>query len=69
MKKLAKVIFRLISRIIAEILPSIIMKHKSNFHLWESKGYHVTPVHYYQNIPDTRNFDPNFWRKNLISLA
>jgi len=48
---------------IAEMLPAIVMKHKSNFHLWESKGYHVTPVHYYQNIPDTRRFAPDFLEK------
>ena len=63
MRKIKKFIFRVISRIIAEILPAIVMKHKSNFHLWESKGYHVTPVHYYQNIPDTRRFAPDFLEK------
>jgi predicted O-methyltransferase YrrM len=70
MNKITKIIFKVISRIISEILPSTIMKHKSNFHLWQSKGYHVTPVHYYQNIPDTRNFPSDFLEKqsNLTGI-
>ena len=58
-----KFIFKIISKIIAEILPRKVMQHPSNFHLWESKGYHVTPVHYYSNIPDTRNFTPELYKK------
>ena len=38
-----------------------------NPELWryvESKGYHVTPVHYYQPIPDSRALDENYRAKS-----
>ncbi len=30
---------------------------KENFPLWEKKGFHITPVHFYYPIPDTRELD------------
>lgn len=63
-----KVALKLLSKIISEIIPPKIMKNKSNFDIWESKGYHVTPVHYYENIPDTRNFPADiFDRESNLS--
>ena len=32
------------------------MRDKRFFSLWEKRGYHVTPVHFYEPIPDTRAF-------------
>jgi hypothetical protein len=32
------------------------------FDLWEQHGFHLTPVHYYQPIPDTRTLDDRVWR-------
>ena len=31
------------------------------FELWQSYGFHVTPVHYYQPIPDTRTLPLSLW--------
>ncbi len=28
-----------------------------NFRLWESHGYHITPIHFYYPIPDTRDLE------------
>jgi hypothetical protein len=36
---------------------------KRYFPLWESKGYHITPVHFYEPIPDTRELNDNLWEK------
>jgi len=47
-----------IVRIIAEILPSrLIMQNIRHFEIWERKGYHVTPAHFYFPIPDLREID------------
>lgn len=39
------------------------MKSKQFFHLWEAKGYHITPVHFYEPIPDTRDFASDIFTK------
>jgi predicted O-methyltransferase YrrM len=31
------------------------------FDLWQKHGFHVTQVHYYQPIPDTRSLPVSFW--------
>jgi hypothetical protein len=47
-----------IVNIIAEILPSrLIMQNIRHFEIWEKQGYHVTPVHFYFPIPDSREID------------
>lgn len=33
------------------------------FELWQSLGFHVTPNHFYQPIPDTRNLKEEIWQK------
>lgn len=32
------------------------------FEIWEEKGLHITPVHYYQAIPDTRTLNDDIWK-------
>ncbi len=44
----------LVARTLAAGLPRGIMRQKRYFQLWEKRGYHVTPVHFYEPIPDTR---------------
>ncbi len=34
------------------------------FDLWQAQGFHVSPVHYYQPIPDTREIDPSVWKRH-----
>ena len=45
-------------------LPSKVMKNKRFFRYWESKGYHVTPNHFYEPIPDTNTLKNDIWEKN-----
>ena len=33
------------------------------FRLWQSRGVHVTPVHFYSPIPDTSRFAEEFWTR------
>ena len=37
--------------------------YKSYFRLWENDGLHITPVHFYQPIPDTRKLPDTVWIK------
>ena len=41
--------------------------HSGKFHeifpVWERHGFHVTPVHFYQPIPDTRTLPETLWNR------
>jgi hypothetical protein len=54
-----------LARLLAEILPAyaagpLAAKY---FRLWEEHGFHLTPVHFYQPIPDTRALPDALWQK------
>ena len=51
----------LMARLLAKLLPASLMKDGKYFPLWERRGYHVIPVHFYQPIPDTRELDDKIW--------
>jgi predicted O-methyltransferase YrrM len=51
----------IIARLAARVLPRAVMRDKRYFDLWEARGYHVTPVHFYEPVPDTRELGPNVW--------
>lgn len=38
-----------------------------NFKLWERRGYHVTPVHFYSPIPDTREMERREFRSSACT--
>ena len=50
-------------KLIADVLPKYL--HHENFpawfRLWEESGFHVTPVHFYEPIPDLRNLRDTLW--------
>jgi hypothetical protein len=50
-----------IARFLALALPRRLMRDKRYFPLWEARGYHVTPVHFYEPIPDTRTLTEKLW--------
>jgi predicted O-methyltransferase YrrM len=57
-------------KIAADSLPDFILRDKAFFQAMECKGYHVTPVHFYEPIPDTRELSQNFWtiKSELIGI-
>lgn len=57
-------------KIVSLLLPVKIMRNKKFFHLWEKKGYHVTPKHFYEPIPDTSTLKDDLWLKpsDLIGI-
>jgi hypothetical protein len=50
------------ARLLARVLPSRIMLDSRNFLRWERRGYHVTPVSFYEPIPDTRALKDALWK-------
>jgi hypothetical protein len=54
-----------LSRFIADVIP-ICLKNTifpEVFHNWERHGFHVTPVHFYQPIPDTQRLSETVWNR------
>jgi hypothetical protein len=52
-----------LSQFIATVTPGCLhsTKFPEIFRLWERHGFHVTPVHFYQPIPDTRSLPETLW--------
>lgn len=42
-----------VAHLVAWVLPARVMSMYKYFHLWEHRGYHVLPVHFYTPIPQT----------------
>jgi hypothetical protein len=61
-----------LSQFIAAVLPQCL--HSGKFHevfpVWEQHGFHVTPVHFHQPIPDTRELPETLWKQpsNLVGI-
>jgi hypothetical protein len=54
-----------LAQFIATVMPRCL--HSGKFHelfpVWEQHGFHVTPVHFYQPIPDTRELRETLWQQ------
>jgi hypothetical protein len=52
-----------LSRFIAAVMPLCLRstEHRELFRNWESHGFHVTPVHFYEPIPDTQSLPETLW--------
>jgi hypothetical protein len=50
-------------QLIANILPNYIQNENFPkwFRVWEKSGFHVTPVHFYEPIPDSQSLDEKLW--------
>lgn len=54
-----------LSQFIAAVMPRCLHspKFREIFSYWERYGFHVTPVHFYQPIPDTRSLPETLWNR------
>jgi hypothetical protein len=52
-----------VSQFIAKVAPHCLQSGKFHeiFPLWERHGFHVTPVHFYQPIPNTQTLPETLW--------
>lgn len=51
---------------LARLLPPLVHSREyytTYFRRWEAAGVHVTPVHFYSPIPDTRTLSPELWSR------
>jgi hypothetical protein len=46
---------------LASYLPARLYTDPALFSLYERRGWHITPVHYYQPIPDSRELSADLW--------
>lgn len=55
----------LLSRFLADVMPRCLHsgKFREIFPVWERHGFHVTPVHFYQPIPDTQSLPESLWNR------
>ena len=49
---------RILRALLRPIYPVVFVRL---FSLWESLGFHITPNHFYQPIPDTRTLKAELW--------
>ncbi len=54
-----------LSSFIAAIVPRFVHtgKFRKVFPIWERHGFHATPVHFYQPIPDTQTLPETLWNQ------
>jgi hypothetical protein len=54
-----------VAELLARVLPIFLQGEHSlkYFQFWEEHGFHVTPVHFYQPIPDCRTLPDGLWEK------
>ncbi|WKZ32184.1 MAG: class I SAM-dependent methyltransferase [Thermodesulfobacteriota bacterium] len=54
-----------VASLIAKLLPKYVKgtNYMKWFPFWEKNGFHVTPNHYYQPIPDTRTLKDELWER------
>ena len=54
-----------LSQFIATVMPRFLRSGKFHeiFPVWERQGFHVTPVHFYQPIPDTQALPKTLWNR------
>jgi len=52
-----------LSQFIAAVIPFCLRstEHRELFLNWEKHGFHVTPVHFYEPIPDTQSLPETLW--------
>ena len=62
--KLKVFIASLIAYAVYLLVPGRVMRSKRYFQLWQKRGYHTIPTHYYEPIPDTRTLGDELWTKH-----
>jgi hypothetical protein len=52
-----------VAALLARVLPRFLSYHRQRqyFPYWEEHGFHLTPVHFYSPIPDTRALTDRLW--------
>jgi len=69
MPSLRRIYENMIAHHVLLVLPKV-ASNKRFFNLWEKKGFHITPVHFYEPIPDTRTLKDELWesKSELVGI-
>lgn len=51
-----------LAKMIATLVPPGLLQDRRYFRLWEGRGYHITPVHFYSPLPEVRKLDRQLWQ-------
>lgn len=58
--RIKRCIHRSIAHALSRVLHTGAVYDPVNFALWQERGYHITPTHFYHPIPDTRELQSHF---------
>ena len=61
-KAAKQVTHRAAAHLVGAALRSGAVYNSENFKLWEKRGYHITPLHFYSPIPDTRELEKRVFK-------
>ena len=56
-RRAVDVVERAAANVMSRVVPSHMMKNKRLFDVWERRGYHVVPAHFYEPLPDTGDLE------------
>lgn len=70
MGKLKLFVADLLVKSFGALMPTQLIQDRRYFTFWEKKGFHVTPNHFYEPIPDLSQLTETIWsrRQNLVGL-
>ncbi len=54
----------LLVKTFSNLMPPKLMKDKRYFRVWERKGYHITPNHFYEPVPNISTLREDLWNKH-----
>ena len=54
----------LLVKTFSNLMPPKLMKDKRYFQVWERKGYHITPNHFYEHVPNISTLREDLWNKH-----
>ena len=63
MKAIRKSMADKAARLAAALLPRRLMCAKRHFSIWEKHGYHITPVHFYEPLPNVGELPESIWQE------
>ncbi len=71
MRRLVEILKQYIHRALAHLVAIVLrpgtVYNSGSFRLWEAHGYHITPIHFYYPIPDTRELEKSDFQQSKLS--
>jgi hypothetical protein len=71
LRKLLRPLKRPLAALAISLIPRLLklpgVMNRETFKTWEKAGYHITPVHFYQPIPDTRELAKAYPKPSALS--